>query len=214
MSKNLDQLIPKEIMDLLNLTQIKFRIVLQGHPAQHRYPWVDIHLDQQLVYRGYVNSTFDQTFSANATSKQKHCILKIKYSNKTDQDIVIDQSGAVIETQHLEIKNLFVNGIDIVDEQHIPQKFGSYQLSLNPDQIKYYIKNGYSVGPSLSTKMHENGVWQLQFKLPILSFLTQNLNNNCNRPTYFNCQQVLEEIYQRVLICEQLETCNKTKKIV
>lgn len=184
--------------------------MLQGYVSQGRWPCVKISIDHHVVFQGVVEGIFDQTFVSTAASDQTQCVLEIEYINKNEQDTVVDDQGNILENQHIEIKHLFANNVDIVNNQLIHQGFGQYSMKLSQDKIDYFLKNGYSIKDSTTLEMFENGIWTLIFGLPILTFLTLKQQVYTNQWEQVDTYSLLQELYQRMLICDQLEkTSNK-----
>jgi hypothetical protein len=205
MNNNLDQLIPTKILACLNSNHIEFRLVLQGYASQGRWPCVKISIDHCVVFQGAVENLSDQTFVLTAESNQTQCVLEIEYINKTEQDTVVDDQGNILENQHIVIKHLFANNVDIVNNQLIHQGFGQYSMKLSQEKIDYFLKNGYSIKDSTTLEMFENGTWTLIFGLPILNFLTLKQQVYTNQWEQVDIYSLLQELHQRMLICEQLE---------
>ena len=205
MNNNLDHLIPTQISAWINSNHIEFRLVLQGYASQGRWPCVKISIDHHVVFQGVVENILDQTFVSTATTDQTQCVLEIEYINKNEQDTVVDDQGNILENQHIVIKHLFANNVDIVNNQLIHQGFGQYSMKLSQEKIDYFLKNEYSIKDSTTLEMFENGTWTLIFGLPILNFLTLKQQVYTDQWEQVDIYSLLQELYQQMLICEQLE---------
>lgn len=179
--------------------------MLQGYSAQGRWPQIEILIDQNLVYKGVIEDIVNETFFLTVKPDQAQCTLEIKYINKSEIDTIVDLDGNIIENQHVEIKELIVNNIDIVKTQLIHKGIGQYQMHLHPEKLKYFLENNFSVKPSTMLDMYENGSWILNFELPVLSFLTQKQQNYVESWEQTNIDSLLNELYQQLLICTKLE---------
>ncbi len=198
-------MIPTQILAWINSNHIEFRLVLQGYASQGRWPCVKISIDNHVVFQGVVENILDQTFVSTATTDQTQCVLEIEYINKNEQDTVVNDQGNILENQHIVIKHLFANHVDIVNNQLIHQGFGQYSMKLSQEKIDYFLKNEYSIKDSTTLEMFENGTWTLIFGLPILNFLTLKQQGYTDQWEQVDIHGLLQELHQQMLICERLE---------
>jgi hypothetical protein len=163
---NLDFLIPSEIIEQCKLDYFNLVLRVQGIPAQTLYPKVKVTVNNTVIYNAPVIDYVEIPFCSS--EKVDKYQVTIEYHDKTANDTVVDEQGNILENQHVKIKKLVVNGIDIISTQII-YNLGNYTKNLTNDQQEYYLKHGYEVGPTHSLEMYENGQWTLDFKMPVLS---------------------------------------------
>ena len=203
MNNNLDHLIPPLILNSLGLNSINLRIVLCGEPVQQRWPNASVCVDDTEIF----NSTVDYNiveFSKKAPDAQSHCDIKIRYYNKGADDTVVDNQGNIIENQMLTIKEIWVNGVDIINTGIIHQDIGGYSMELPQHKLEHFKSLGINLDVTTSLDMYENGIWNLRFKLPILSFLT-NKQARLEPWEQVSINELVDDIYQRILVCKELE---------
>jgi len=186
---------------LLKFRSIKLQLVLTGNSAQGRWPCVKINVNQQTVDDFYVIGTKQVEYEFNVD--QEHCVLDIVYYNKTDLDTVIDSQGQIIENQNITVNGVIVNGVDLVKTNLIYRNIGAYTMLLDPHKQQYFLDHGLDFGPSHSLSMYENGIWSIKLGMPVLSFLS-HLQQNNEIVEQQDIQPVLEEIYQKTLVCKKL----------
>ena len=142
------------------------------------------------------------TIDTKILAPQAH--LKIEYYGKNNEDTVTGADGNIIENQSLEIKKILVNGVDIVAD-NLYTRLGSYNMFLDDQKRQYYQAHGYSIGPSHSLHMFENGCWQLDFDMPILQNLVK-LNTHQQAHEKWPDPELLLEIYSAINTIKGLNT--------
>ena len=198
----LDFLIPEQILRKINSNNLEVQIKFRATAAQARWPWVRVWLNSQLIANQPMVSDNSVTFSSDMVDSQAQ--LKIEYYGKTNNDTITDATGQIVENQSLEIKQITVNGVDIV-ANNLYTSLGSYHMYLDDQKREYYLTHGYSTGPSHSLHMFENGHWQLEFDLPVLSNLVQ-LKTQQQAHEKWPDPELLLEIYSTINTIKELET--------
>jgi len=179
-------------------------LIVSGTDCQQRWPCAKVTVNQQIVYDGNVVDLKEISYRSSAKPNQKKCIIDIEYYNKTDQDTIVDATGTIISNQSLTIKELWVNGVDIIKTKTIHQGIGCYTMSLTLDKKQYFIQHGIDLSPSTNTQMFENGVWHIELALPLLSTLTGKFNYSepCEQVDVLN---IVEKLHAQLLVCQTLE---------
>jgi len=175
---NLDYLIPTDIIDYCRFDRFDFSLKFSGTPAAGRWPELQILVDGQPVATAQCDNTgFEFQYSEKLDMSLSHKVLEIKYVEKTNKDTVVDSQGNILENQSLSIKELLINGIDIIDNETMPL-LGSYTMDLDPDKLAYYQQHGLSVEPTHSLDMYENGTWRLTLPIPITTSIAKLKNKD------------------------------------
>lgn len=196
----LDFLIPAPIMEKINSTELVIQIEFDSSSARQRWPWVRVLINDQLMADQPIIPQDAINIDTKIFSSQAH--LKIEYYGKNDEDTVTGANGNIIENQSLEIKKILVNGVDIVAD-NLYTRLGSYNMFLDDQKRKYYQAHGYSIGPSHSLHMFENGYWQLDFDMPILQNLVK-LNTHQQVHEKWPDPELLLEIYSAINTIKEL----------
>lgn len=187
---DLDHLLPFDIIEYCRFDRFDFKILLTATPAQGRWPTVKIWLDGKVLLSSTVEEQLEYTYSETLDMNLSEKILEIEYVGKTDKDTVTNDTGSIVENQSLTVKQVIVNGIDIIANETI-YRFGNYTMDLPPEKRAYYIEHGYSVEPTHSLDMFENGHWRMHFPIPITTNIvklkaTQELHEKWPDPDLLN----------------------------
>jgi hypothetical protein len=163
---NLDHLLPEGITDYCRFDRFDFQLELSSTSAEGRWPTVNVWIDGKLAHSSKVIKQHEYTYSEILDMSLDAKVLEIEYADKTNQDTTTDADGEILENQSLTIKQLIVNGIDLIQNQTL-YRLGDYTMYLPPEKRAYYIEHGYSVEPTHSLTMFENGKWRITMPLPI-----------------------------------------------
>lgn len=187
---DLDHLLPDGIIDYCRFDRFDFKLAFISTPAAGRWPTVKIWLDGVELASATVEGSWEYSYTETLDMDLSNKVLEIEYVGKTENDTITDDTGAIVENQSLIVKEVTVNGIDIIDNQTI-YRFGNYTMDLPPEKRAYYIEHGYSVEPTHSLDMFENGHWRMTFPLPITTNIvklkaTQELHEKWPDPDLLN----------------------------
>lgn len=164
---DLDYLLDNTVIEYCNFDRFDLNLVLSSTPAEKRWPTVKIWMDTELVAEKTVaNGKWHFDFSTKVDLERDHVCLEIEYVDKTDRDTVIDAQGSIVQNQSVTIEKIFVNDVDLLETNMI-YTLGHYTPELSPEKTAYYLKQGYSIEPSHTLTMYENGRWQMRMPLPI-----------------------------------------------
>lgn len=208
MNKNLSRLIPKHIVDIIEHNQVDIKLVLDCHAFNCRWPKIKLQINEQFVYAGEVQNQFQFNHSFQISPDQKTFSIKLIYHSKLDTDTKVDSQGKIVENQGIDIKNLVINGVDIVDSTTI-HRVGQFTPSLSPKKLSFFKEHNIDTGPSTTLGLYENGVWDMTFKLPVLSHFSE-IQHHIEYNSNDSWRDLVAEIYSRVLHCEKLEQQRKT----
>lgn len=204
MSTNLDHLIPLEIHSLLNCDLIDVKILLQGHVARDQWPNVTVCVNNVVVYNSAVIGLQEISYQTQADQLTKTCTVNITYHSKQNNDTVVDSNGVIVENQFVEIAELWLNGVDIVANGMIHQNIGQYTMQLDQHKQQYFAEHNISTVPTTSTRMFENGVWNIELDLPILSALTAK-HNFVESWEDVNGAELVDQVFELFNACRALE---------
>lgn len=154
MSQHYKELIPKEIIDLMNLNRFDLRIYLDAKSAQETWPMVKIEVNNQIIFDDLIVEHQEICYSLGSTENK--VTVKIFYYGKT-QDHTVVENGSIVEDQHVVISKILINDVDIV-EKNIVYNCGCFHTES---------------GTSHTLGLYSNGYWQLEFELPIYNFFTK-----------------------------------------
>lgn len=188
---------------------IDLEFALRGESAQGRWPCVKLSVDGHVLHQGPVDGLCTFKYSSRSQLEQKSCIIKVEYYNKSNNDTCVDSNGSIVENQCVHIESIVVNGVDVVKTNAI-HNIGSYTMNLDLEKYNYFLKNNIQVSPTTSTHMFENGVWQIDLKLPLLSFLT-GLQSYTEPWEQVYVNKIVEALYQQYLVCKDAENQNDFK---
>ena len=181
--------------------------MLTAQSAHDKWPCVRLQVDETIVYNGPIQGKKKISYSARSHVDQENCTIHIEYYNKSQQDTVVDEHGNIIENQSVSIVSIVANGVDLVQTNIIHRGFGQYTMKLDDDKRQYFINNNISVGPNTSLHMFENGVWCINLKLPILSFITGQ--HDIVEPwERVQVEELVKTLYDQYLVCKELEHKN------
>lgn len=198
-----EQLIPKQITDLLNLDQVELDITLLGKSASGKYPKSRILINDVLIFDGTVIDYQTVNFSARFTEDISSIQVKIEHYDKDDNAAVKDSDGNLIENQCITLQSVFANGVDIVKNQMI-YNLGYYYQNLSAEKKEYFLANGIDTGPTHSLSMHEDGYWLLEFKMPIMTNLIKMVSRYEDHEKWPNVE-LMDQYYHRI---KRLENTN------
>ena len=167
---NLDHLIPDQITSLMQLKRFDFELNVSTTACDGRWPWVKVTIENEVVFDNCIIES--QKISYSNEFDVNELAVSIEYYNKQDNDTTVDSTGQIVENQSVTISNLTVNGIDIVKTQLI-YRLGMFYQKLSTAKQKYYTDNGFDTGPSHTLFLCENGIWKLNFKLPVVQHLVK-----------------------------------------
>ena len=161
----IDFLIPGEILDLCELDKFDLLITIESTPANGQYPFLKIKINDNVIFNDQSQPT---TIVQHQLITADPVQLSIEYYGRTDNETVLNNDGAILENQHLTITKVIINGVDIV-ANNIIYNFGNYRKNLSNSQKQYYLEHGIETEPTHSLSMYENGIWILNFEMPVLT---------------------------------------------
>lgn len=176
MNKNLDHLIPTEILELLQLDRFDIKISLKTHKCNSV---VSILVDNNLAFQGIVDQQYDFEFTSTLAENQTSCNVQLLLAPST-------------ERYQISVDSIVVNDVDIV-------KHNIIRHVLHVPSAEHY--NG-------TLDSENNPLLSMTFEVPILSYFSE-LNANIEQSEKGPWDELIDEIYSRVLICMQLEKENK-----
>lgn len=192
------------IQNLLDLRRIDVALVLQGFDCNQSWPKVKVSVDDNLVYSAEINGVKKIKYCAQASDNQKICTIKIEYYGKTDSDTEVDLDGKIISNQSLILQELWINDVDIVKSKVIHQGIGNYTMSLPPHKHRYFLDHGFTVTPTTNTHMFENGSWNIELEIPLLSTLTSK-HNFVEPWERVDVETIVSQLFDQLKICQELE---------
>ena len=158
---SLDFLIPESVNALAKFDDFEFKLKILSWPAAGRWPHVRVWVDAEVVWDNMVVEQAEISYAKKIKEFNTAVSLRIEYCDKKDdQDTIVDVSGQIIENQHIEIAQLFLNDVEVVAAGSIYQ-LGRYHMNLSEPKRQYFLEHGFSVEPSHSLSMFENGEWRL-----------------------------------------------------
>jgi hypothetical protein len=169
--KQLDYLIPKSIMKMMNLDRFDFELKIDTTSANNDWPMIKILVDSEVVFDEQIESSRVIKYQGNCVDKE-FILLDIEFYGKNENHTVVDENGNIIENQGCVIKSLKINDVDVVSTQII-YNLGHYYFYLSEQKRQYFEKHGYATDRSHSLSMFENGTWKMKLKTPILTELVK-----------------------------------------
>ena len=210
MNNNLDQLIPVSIQNLLDLRRIDIALVLQGIDCNQSWPKVKVSVDGNQVYSDEINGLKKIKYCAQALDHQKTCTINIEYYGKTDADTKVDMNGKIISNQSVILQELWINDVDIVKSKAIHQGIGNYTMSLSPYKHRYFLDHRIRVEPTTNTHMFENGSWNIELAIPLLSTLTAK--HNLLEPwEQVDVETIVNQLFDQLTVCQELENQQRVR---
>lgn len=198
----LDFLIPEEILDKINSSQLLLELDFESQAADIRWPSIRVIVDDEICVEKTLSC--NDSIAINTKLKKNQSVVKIEYFGKTAQDTVIDHHGVIIANQHIKITKILVNKVDII-KHNLYTKLGHYCMNLDEQKQKYYVKHGYSLEPSHSLQMFENGYWQFNLEAPVLGQLVQLTAYKSPHEKWPN-SELLFKIYNAINTSELIKT--------
>lgn len=196
-------------MECLNLSSIDIKIVLQGFNSNDVWPLAKIKVDDVCIHDGIVQNLQYYSYQSQANDEQKTCRIAIEYYGKNDLDNELDNEYKLVKTQSLLLKQIQINSVDIIKTGHIHQDLGCYKIFPNSKNVDYDTPQEHMITGTTNIHMFENGVWQLDINVPLLSTLAKK--NPVIEPWEdINVGQLIGEFLDRIKICQSLE---KQKKL-
>ena len=120
---------------------------------------------------------------------------------------MVSTQGEIVENQSLAIKELWVNGVDIIKTGAIHRNIGCYTMSLPEHKKQYFEQMGMIYESTTHTHMFENGVWHIELALPLLSNLT-GLHNYTEPWEQVDVQSLVNLLSEKLAVCQDLEKKN------
>lgn len=170
---NLDYLLDPDIIDYCQFDRFDLKLTLTATDADRRWPGIRIWVDGQVIADQQIaDGIFEFEYAQKVDMNCNNKVLEIEYYGKTDQDTITDTTGNIVQNQSVTIERLLINDIDIIENDTMYQ-LGNYTAELSPEKRAYYIEHGYSVEPTHSLTMYENGRWRLTIPLPVLTAIVK-----------------------------------------
>jgi hypothetical protein len=195
--RNLDFLIPPQILKLCSLDQFDFRLKLKATPIDNRFPRARIIINDQIIVDREIQTIDTIEYSTRLDLSNPNFKIKIEYYGKTNRDTKVSQSYEIIENQSLEIVECLINNIDIV-ASNIIYSLGYYYMSLPPEKYNYFKANGFDTGPTHSLSMFENGYWELNLTAPVSTQFAQFKSKYEKHVNNWPNNALLNEIYTTI----------------
>lgn len=186
-------------MDLIDIC-----IVVQGFECNQRWPGVRISIDNHVAYFGPVIGMQKIIYKNTSVPDQKLCTVDIEYFNKSNKDTVVDLQGNILSNQSVLLKELWINGVDLIKSGLIHKNVGQYTVHLSTHKKQYFVDHNINVHATTNTHMFENGVWHIELALPLLSTLTTK-HNFVEYWENVDLLSIVDKLYQQLKICQELE---------
>jgi hypothetical protein len=210
LSSEIDYLIPNDIIDACRLDRFDIEIELYGAPSMDQYPQVRVWVDNEVIWDNQIIKNQTIKFSHKLNIQNKSVLLKIEYHNKNDiTGTNINSQGQIIENQSVSIKKIVVNDSDIIKNNTV-YAFGHYYPKLSETKIKHFVENGYSIDPSHSLDMFENGEWRLQFGIPVNQSIAKVISPQYTEKIKWPDHDFLVKIIKK---CDRIRQLEQLKKI-
>lgn len=177
------------------------KLTLEGKAANCAWPAIQIKVGGEEIFSGEVVN--DIVVSGTVETEEKFDIL-IDYQNKKDHDTVVDDNGNILENQLIEIKEISVNGIELVRSGLIYRGIGCYNMTLTPYKKEQLELHNQSTAASCNLVMTENGTWKISLEHPTHTFLTRCWTEP-EQEARIGLHSVFDEIYDCVERCLELE---------
>lgn len=171
MHRELDFVIPEELIDLIDEDRFDLQIKLSGFKFKNKLPRVKIMLNDQILASESVTECYEFKYSTKIIPKEKYC-LSLEFYNKLDNDTLTDENGNIIENLGFQIKSIIINDIDLVATKII-FNLGEYTPKLSDNKLKWFIENNIPHGPNKTLGIFENGIWKINMVAPMLSHFVQ-----------------------------------------
>ena len=198
-----EQLIPKQILDLMALDQFDLTIVLDGTAANSKHPMARVSVNDVVINDGPVEGQKTINFSTRFAADTETVTVKIEHYDKDDLVTARDSQGNILENQSVTLTSILVNGVDII-KTGIIYNLGHYYQNLSEDKKEYFLANNIDIGPTHSLSMHENGHWLLEFKLPAMTNLIKFVSRYEEHEKWPNAD-LMDQYYHRI---KRLENTN------
>ena len=201
--RNLDFLIPDEIISLLQTNRFDLEITLIPFKINNRYPKIKITVDNQILVDKELIQ--EETFYYSADfDVDKNIKVDIQFYGKNNNDTSVSPAGEILENQGIRISKVIVNNVDIIGSKII-YNLGNYCFNLSAEKFEYYKLHGHETGPTHSLSMFENGYWRLDFKMPVLQQFTKFRSAHEKHVKSWPDNYVYNDIYNTVLNIRRLE---------
>lgn len=197
---DLDFLIPKNISEEIGSTQVDVLVELESSAANGRWPWVKILIDEEILCTAQIVQKEILRIQKTIAKPDNLVRVKIEYFDKSKDDTVFKE-GKIVEDQSVTIKKIVLNGIDIT-RLNLHTKLGAYHRHFDEQKLKYYQDHSLDTGPLPSLDMYENGFWQIDLKLPVLTHLLSLVSFQAPHERWPN-PQLLFEIYDAISHSEE-----------
>lgn len=120
--------IPEEFIPRNSFAPFNIKLNLHGYEGQHGYPNTLIKLNDQVLFEGLVVD--QQTFEFTVQSNRRRNLFSINFTNKQNDDTVVDTNGKFVKDKFIQIERLEFNEIPLE-----PLKFFRYEPVYHPGYL-------------------------------------------------------------------------------
>lgn len=188
----------------MSLDLIDVCVVVQGVECQQRWPKLKVSVDSHDVYCGTIAGMQKIKHQCRATPNQQTCVIDIEYMDKSDSDTQVDSQGNILSNQSVLLVELWINGVDIIKSGLIHQNIGQYTMNLSAQKQQYFVDHNIDIRSTTNTHMFENGRWQIELALPLLTTLTSK-HNFVEPWEKVDLTSIVDDLYQQLKVCQNLE---------
>jgi hypothetical protein len=122
--------IPEEFIPRNTFDSFTVKLTLHGHEGRHGYPKVSVKLNNDILISNTIVG--EQIFQVTALPKRRRNLFTIEFTNKENDDTVVDADGKFVKDKFVEIKRLEFNEIPLE-----PLKFFRYEPIYHPGYLAF-----------------------------------------------------------------------------
>lgn len=122
--------IPEEFIPRNNFESFTVKLTLHGHEGRHGYPEVLVKINNDILVSGTVVG--EKTFQVTVYPKRRRNLFSIAFTNKQNNDTVVDSDGKFVKDKFIEIKKLEFDEIPLE-----PLKFFRYKPIYHSGYLAY-----------------------------------------------------------------------------
>jgi hypothetical protein len=191
---NLDQLLPKDILDKVNSKTLELSLSLVGQDCCGSWPKCKILINNLEIFDGTVIDKQIVKYSKIFNNNDHSVTIKIIRYGKTNIDTRTTSDGKITDNQILSINELMLNGINTIENNLIYK--GIFNMDLSSDKREYFHKNNINTQTN-DYHFYENGTWELYLELPILTYI---INTRKKLETYetIGYQKIMLDIINKI----------------
>jgi len=162
----MDRLLTKDLLHRTNDRNVHVQMDLESTPCLGKWMGCRLLLNGDIQFEGEVKQ--HRHLDVRHTCESDTVKLTLEIYGKGNDGTSVNEQGEILENRSLAIQALRINGANVMDNGYIFR--ATYDMHMDEDKKQYFEQLGRPITNN-SHHFFEDGVWSIDFAVPILTGL-------------------------------------------